>query len=71
VDVLLVNTESNRPTLVGTYSGRLSPGELSYPVQQDFQIPRPGRYQLYLMARVPPPTEAVKFVQGPVIVVEA
>ena len=70
VDVLLVNTESNQPTLAGTYNGRSSPGELSYPLEQDFRIPGKGRYQLYLMARVPPPAEVVKFVQGPIIVAE-
>jgi hypothetical protein len=70
VDILLVNTASNRPSLVATYTSHLNPGKLSYPIQQDFKVPGTGRYQLYLMARLPPPAEAVKFVQGPIIVVE-
>jgi hypothetical protein len=71
VDILLVNTASNRPSLVATYTSYLISGKLSYPIQQDFKVPGTGRYQLYLMARLPPPAEAVKFVQGPIIVVES
>jgi hypothetical protein len=70
VDILLVNTATNRPALVATYTSHLSPEKLSYQIQQDFKVPGTGRYQLYLMARLPPPAEAVKFVQGPIIVVE-
>ena len=70
VDILLVNTATNRPALVATYTSHLSSEKLSYQIQQDFKVPGTGRYQLYLMARLPPPAEAVKFVQGPIIVVE-
>lgn len=71
IDILLVDSVTNQSNLAGTYSGRLTPGNLSYPIQQDFPVPVTGRYQLYLIARIPPPAASIGYMQGPIIVVES
>jgi hypothetical protein len=70
VDVLLVNTKNNQANLVSTYSSRMRPAELVYQVQQTFPVPTPGRYELYLIARMPAPVEPITYLQGPLIRVE-
>jgi hypothetical protein len=70
VDALLVNTKNNQANLVSTYSSRMRPGELVYQVQQTFPVPSPGRYELYLIARMPAPVESITYLQGPLIRVE-
>lgn len=71
VELYLVNTQTNQPELVSSYPGQLTPGNLTYEIQQDFATPNPGRYQLYLVAELLPPGEAAAHAQGPIIRVEA
>jgi len=70
VDVYLVDTETNRSTLAGTYQDRLIPSTTLYTIEKDFPIPPVGRYQLYLIARLSPPASLIAHTQGPIIHVE-
>jgi hypothetical protein len=69
-EIYLVNTETHHSQLIASQEGQLTPGVLSYEVQQDFPLPAIGRYQLYLIASVLPPGDAVVHLQGPVIRIE-
>jgi hypothetical protein len=71
IEIYLVNTENHRSQLIASQEGQLTPGVLSYEIQQDFPLPAIGRYQLYLIASLLPPGDAVVHLQGPVIRVEA
>lgn len=67
VEVHLVDTDTNRSERVASYKAQLSPGEQVYTIQQDFPIPRAGRYQLYLVASLLAKEGSVVYLQGPVV----
>ncbi len=72
IELFLVDTETNQSTLTASYPGVLTPGQLTYEIEQDFPKPSVvGRYQLYLVAMLLPPGAAVAHLQGPLIRVEA
>jgi hypothetical protein len=70
VELYLINTTTQESKLVAAQPGQFAPGELSYQLQQNFPIPAAGRYQLYAVASLLPPSEAVAHIQGPIIRVE-
>lgn len=70
IELYLVNTQTHQSRLVATQSGQLGIGELSYEFRQDFPIPAAGRYQLYAVARLLTPDDAIVHLQGPIIKVE-
>jgi hypothetical protein len=71
VEIYLANAENQHSQLITSQEGQFTPGVLSYEIQQDFPLPAIGRYQLYLVASLLPPGDAVVHLQGPVIRVEA
>lgn len=70
VEAHLVNLQTNQSTIMSSEIGQLLPGEFVYEVNQDFPLPAMGSYQLYVSARLLPPSEASAQIQGPVIHVE-
>ena len=71
IELYLINTMTQESKLVASQSEQFAPGEPTYQLQQNFPIPAAGRYQLYAVASLLPPGEAVAHVQGPIIRVEA
>ena len=70
VELYLVDTETTQAELVENSPGMLTPGVMEYTVRRDFPIPKAGRYQLYLIARLLPPSTSMTHLQGPVLIVE-
>ena len=71
VETYLTNTQNNQSKLVAATDDYLIPGEIVYDVEETFDIPPLGRYQLYMVARLLPPKNLIAHQQGPVIRIEA
>jgi hypothetical protein len=70
LEVYLVNSQTNLSNLAAQQTGQLEGGQLSYPIQQDFDIPPEGNYQIYILARLQRPNAPATHVQGPILQVE-
>jgi hypothetical protein len=70
LELYLIDTETKQSMLVRTFTDHLEPGRLEYPLQQDFEIPPVGRYQLFVAATLPASSADAAHLQGPVIEVE-
>jgi hypothetical protein len=70
VSIYLVNTQTGEAVFIDTPAVEAFPDALPYAFQQDFIVPPPGRYQLYLLARLTPPGSGVALRSGPIVRVE-
>jgi hypothetical protein len=67
IDFYLVTQEGNHTELTATYTWQLEPDALSYTFQQDFPVPKRGRYRLCVSAGLMHPFTAEAHKQGPIL----
>ena len=66
LEVYTVETETDDLSLVGSGRGHLGPQLLEYTRRQAFPLPEVGRYQIYCVILLLPPSELVGYKQGPI-----
>jgi hypothetical protein len=70
INILLVNTSTNASLFIELPAVPFTPDLWAYPFQHDFPVPPPGRYQLYLLTRLPSARHALAYTEGPLVRVE-
>jgi len=70
VSVYLVNTERGNSVFIENSPVETTANNLPHLFQQDVVVPPPGRYQLYLLARLIAPGSKIVLQPGPVVRVE-
>ena len=71
VELYLIDMHANQSKLVNAYSNQLIPGKYNYHIIQNIDIPEAGQYQIFILARLLPPSIGIAQAQGPLIRVEA
>lgn len=70
LNILLVNMATNGTLFIELPAMPLVPDEMPYAFRHDFPVPPPGRYQLYLLARLPSAEQVMALQEGPIVRVE-
>ncbi len=67
LELYLINRRTKSVQLVDSYTRFLQPGVDTYEQELEFPVPPLGEYQLYAIARVPPPLTSIAHLQGPLV----
>lgn len=67
IEIYLINKDDSHSRLATIYNGQTEPHELNYKFQQDFAIPKRGKYRICLKARLLHPFMAEVQTHGPIL----